>query len=125
MQNEQNSNSTAIKAKGAKIEFYHIAYLMHLYSPVLEMLESKCPCTQIVYTLALKYSLCRYFGAKVYTSWAHGPLGEVQGQYTEAASFALPKPSKGMPKESERSNIEASMMTNTLFWVFLIIMTIV
>ena len=27
----------------------------------------KGPCTQIGYTLALKWSLCRYFGAKVYT----------------------------------------------------------
>ena len=36
----------------------------------------KGPCTQIVYTLALKWSLCRYIGAKVYTIWAHGPLGK-------------------------------------------------
>ena len=28
----------------------------------------------IVYTLALKYSLCRYIGPNVYTIWAHGPL---------------------------------------------------
>ena len=34
----------------------------------------KGPCTQIVYTLALKYSLYRYIGAKVYTIWVHGPL---------------------------------------------------
>ena len=31
------------------------------------------PCAQIVYTLALKQSLYRYFGAKVYTIWVHGP----------------------------------------------------
>ena len=35
----------------------------------------KGPCTQIVYTLALKYSLYRYIGTKVYTIWVHGPLG--------------------------------------------------
>ena len=34
----------------------------------------KGPCTQIVYTMAFKYPLCRYFGAKVYTIWEHGPL---------------------------------------------------
>ena len=35
----------------------------------------KGPCTQIVYTLALKYSLYRYTGPQVYTVWVHGPLG--------------------------------------------------
>ena len=35
----------------------------------------KGPCTQIIYTLALKYSLYRYIGPKVYTIWVHGPLG--------------------------------------------------
>ena len=35
---------------------------------------SKDPCTHMVYTLALKQSLHSYFGAKVYTIWAHGPL---------------------------------------------------
>ena len=36
----------------------------------------KGPCSQIVYTLALKYtSLYRYFGAKLYAIWVHGPLG--------------------------------------------------
>ena len=35
----------------------------------------KGPCTHIVYTLALKYSLYRYIGPKVYTIWVHGPLG--------------------------------------------------
>ena len=35
----------------------------------------KGPCTHIVYTLALKCSLYRYFGPKVYAIWAHGPLG--------------------------------------------------
>ena len=33
------------------------------------------PCSQIVYTLALKHSLYRYIGPKVYTIWVHGPLG--------------------------------------------------
>ena len=43
----------------------------------------KGPCTQIVYTLALKYSLSRYIGPKVYTIWVHGPLGwGFTGQYT-------------------------------------------
>ena len=32
-------------------------------------------CTQMVYTLALKYSLYRYIGPKVCTCWVHGPLG--------------------------------------------------
>ena len=36
----------------------------------------KGPCTHIVYTLALTWSLYRYIGAKVYTFWVHGPLGE-------------------------------------------------
>ena len=37
----------------------------------------KGPCTKIVYTWALKYSLYRYIGPKVYTIWVHGPLGFV------------------------------------------------
>ena len=39
------------------------------------VLFPKGPCTQIVYTLALKESLYRYIGAKLYTIWVHGPLG--------------------------------------------------
>ena len=35
----------------------------------------KGPCTQIVYTLALKYLYRDYIKAKVYAIWAHGPLG--------------------------------------------------
>ena len=35
----------------------------------------KGPCTHIVDTLALKYSLYKYIGPKVYTIWVHGPLG--------------------------------------------------
>ena len=35
----------------------------------------KDPCTQIVYTLALKYLYRDYIKAKVYTIWVHGPLG--------------------------------------------------
>ena len=35
----------------------------------------KGPCTHIVYTLAVKYSLYRYIGFQVYTIWVHGPLG--------------------------------------------------
>ena len=35
----------------------------------------KGPCTHTVYTLALKYSLYRYIGPKVYAVWVHGPLG--------------------------------------------------
>ena len=35
----------------------------------------KGPCTQIVYTLALKYLYRDYIKAKVYTIWVHGPLG--------------------------------------------------
>ena len=37
----------------------------------------KGPCTQIVYTLAPKYLYRDYIKAKVYTIWAHGPLGLV------------------------------------------------
>ena len=41
----------------------------------------KGPCTQIVYTLALKYLYRDYIKAKVYTIWVHGPLGaELLGQ---------------------------------------------
>ena len=39
-------------------------------------MNPKGPCAQIVYTLALKKSLYRYFGAKVYAIWARGILGE-------------------------------------------------
>ena len=41
-------------------------------------LGSKGPCTQIAYTLAVKgvpLQVLGTFGAKVYTIWAHGPLG--------------------------------------------------
>ena len=38
-------------------------------------LDPKGPCTNIVYTLALKYSLYKYIGPKVYAIWVHGPLG--------------------------------------------------
>ena len=34
----------------------------------------KGPCTHIVPALALKYSLYRYIGPKVYATWVHGPL---------------------------------------------------
>ena len=37
----------------------------------------KGPCTQIVYTLALKYLYRDYIKANVYTIWVHGPLGVV------------------------------------------------
>ena len=36
----------------------------------------KGQCFQIVYTLAIQYSLHRYIGPKVYTIWVHGPLGK-------------------------------------------------
>ena len=35
----------------------------------------KGPCTQTVYTLALKYLYRDYIKAKGYTIWVHGPLG--------------------------------------------------
>ena len=41
-------------------------------------INRKGPCTQIVKTLALKYLFRDYFKAKVYTIWAHGPLGKGQ-----------------------------------------------
>ena len=37
--------------------------------------SSKGPCTQIVYTLALKYLYRDYTEAKVYDIWVHGPSG--------------------------------------------------
>ena len=37
--------------------------------------DPKGTCTHIVYTLALKYSLYRYIGPKVYAMWVHGPVG--------------------------------------------------
>ena len=63
----------------------------------------KGPCTQIVYTLALKYSLYRYIGPKVYTVWVHGPLGYYRSRDAkcwpcfvflgaEAAFMSLPGP---------------------------------
>ena len=39
----------------------------------------------IVYTVASKYTLYRYIGPKVYTMWAHGPLGLYK-------LYTLPKP---------------------------------
>ena len=39
----------------------------------------KGPCTQLVYTLALKYLTRDYVKAKVYTNWAHGPLSPKPG----------------------------------------------
>ena len=50
------------------------------------MVYPKGPCTQIVYTLALKYSLYRYIGPKVYTIWVHGPLGYGLGHCSAACS---------------------------------------
>ena len=41
------------------------------------------PCTQKVDALALKYSLYRYFKAKVYTIWVHGPLGKYRKEAQE------------------------------------------
>ena len=41
----------------------------------ISVINPKGPCTQIVYTLPLKYSPYRYFWAKVSTIWVHGPLG--------------------------------------------------
>ena len=38
------------------------------------LLFPKGPCTQIVYTLALKYSYRDYIKAKIYSVWAHGSL---------------------------------------------------
>ena len=35
----------------------------------------KGPCAQVVYTLALNYSLYGYVGPKVCAIWVHGPVG--------------------------------------------------
>ena len=40
----------------------------------------KGPCTQIGHTLALKCSLYRHIGPKVYTIWIHGPLGLMKAE---------------------------------------------
>ena len=53
------------------------------------VLKPKGPCAQIVYTLALKYSLYGYIGPKVYTIWVHGPLGEYS---TDKLWFTTPPP---------------------------------
>ena len=46
----------------------------------------------IVYALALKYSLYRYIGPKVYTVWVHGPLGNMYGRWgTEALKIQSSK----------------------------------
>ena len=42
---------------------------------MVRQLFPKGPCTQIVYTLALKYLYRDYIKADVYTIWVHGPLG--------------------------------------------------
>ena len=39
-------------------------------------LMPKGPCTETVYTLTPKYRYRGYIKAKVYTIWAHGPLGD-------------------------------------------------
>ena len=57
---------------------------IHIYIYILSVvvnhyayyfISPKGPCTHMVYTWASKSSLYRYFGAKVYTIWVHGPLG--------------------------------------------------
>ena len=53
------------------------------------MLYPKGPCTQIVYTLALKYSLYRYVGTKVYSIWVHGPLGLSPGIFNGSFDCVL------------------------------------
>ena len=58
-------------------------------SSVSVLRKSKGPCAQIVDTLALKWSLCRYFGAFVYTIWVHGPLGEVNGPRAQGLEFRV------------------------------------
>ena len=72
--------------------FVHITYRLHCGTPFWfnhlisytvsqkrncngDRRYPKGPCTHIVYTLALKYSLYRYIGPKVYPIWVHGPLG--------------------------------------------------
>ena len=50
------------------LEYHHgLGFRLGLYP--------KGPCTERVYTLALKWSLYGYIGAKVCTIWVHGPLG--------------------------------------------------
>ena len=41
---------------------------------IIGLIGYKDPCTQTKYTLAEKVVPKRYFGASVYTIWAHGPL---------------------------------------------------
>ena len=58
--------------------------LMRRTSSLREHTAILCPisrtrkdlCSQVVYTQALKQSLCWYFGAKVQTIWAHGILSQ-------------------------------------------------
>ena len=62
-------------------------------SPFSFFLVPKGPCNQTVYTLALKQSLYRYFGAKVYTIWVHGPLG--CGKAEVCTDFGKPERGQG------------------------------
>ena len=66
----------------------------------------KGPCTHIVCTLALKCSLYRYIGPKVYAMWVHGPLG--------SGCRALDLGSKVQSLEFSRAKLRA-LKDNTKF----------
>ena len=42
-----------------------------LFAQFAQHSDPNCPCTQILYTLALKHSLYRYIGPKVYILFGH------------------------------------------------------
>ena len=64
----------------------------------------KGQCFQIVYTLAIQYSLHRYIGPKVYTIWVHGPLGKEPKPKRNALNpDRIPKEPKRNPSSPNRT----------------------
>ena len=72
------------------------------------------PCTQIVYTSAPIHPNSNFFKAKVYTSWAHGPLGLFSE--TPAGREARLLGSRGAVGSSLLQNREKVLKQTLLRW---------
>ena len=71
------------------------------------------PCAEIVYTLALEYSLYRYIGPKVYSIWVHGPLGPLPSKKQHSMREVNPTVCEDQP----RGNTGALIITYTTLGV--------
>ena len=60
-------------------------------------LHPKGPCTQTVYSLALKHSLYRYMGPKIYSILVRGPLGTGSPISGQSAEVVPSSPSQTRP----------------------------